>query len=457
MDAIANSVEDKLIDGLSFKHEPSASYVTGRHSSTFFPAGSNIYSTSGGTKLIKISLTGDNWLDPGTFRVMFDLHNLGTAAQSLRVLGGPHSFFRRVRVLANGTVISDLDDYNRTHEMFYNLISKNSKRNIDSEGFGQIDWDHRIKLTVNSIPGIEAGDSRTVLFQPLAGIFTQNKMIPLRLCPITIELELVNDATDPIVSHLAGGTDGFTGENTSLLWQIENVQAKADVVDLDKGFENQFVQHLLDGNTLSIPMDQYISQTQSLLNGENGQKSVRLNISRNMSSLKSVFVTFENPAAEVEVQYKPWNSFYSPMKAYTNASEKPLLYESADAYGKHNSLGEFEFYLQVGSKRYPETPIRSHAEGFYQLRKCLGIQSSNLHSIDIDPDEYRHRKFILGTDLEKVLSVSHTGLSTKHGDMLSILAEFKDPNAIRYPHSVQTVLHASAIVEIGGSGVSILD
>ena len=55
MEGTANSVEDRLIDGLSFKHKPGASYVTERKSVTYHPQGSNIYSTNG-TKLIKILL-----------------------------------------------------------------------------------------------------------------------------------------------------------------------------------------------------------------------------------------------------------------------------------------------------------------------------------------------------------------------------------------------------------------
>ncbi len=42
MEAHANSAQDKLIDGLSFKLNPGASYVQERESVTFHPQGSNI-------------------------------------------------------------------------------------------------------------------------------------------------------------------------------------------------------------------------------------------------------------------------------------------------------------------------------------------------------------------------------------------------------------------------------
>ena len=124
MEGVANSVEDRLVDGLSFQLKPGASYVTERKSVTFHPQGSNIYSTSG-TKLIKILLTGDQWLDPSTFRIMFDVVNMDSNANKLlRVLGQPHVFFKRMRVLCGGQVVEDIDNYNRVHEMFKLLKAK---------------------------------------------------------------------------------------------------------------------------------------------------------------------------------------------------------------------------------------------------------------------------------------------------------------------------------------------
>ena len=94
VEAMANSVEDYLIDGLSFKLSKGASYVTSRTQSTFWPSGSNIYSTSGGTKVVKIVLNGDQWLDPSTVRIMYDLKNNDAREnRRLRTIGGPCSFW----------------------------------------------------------------------------------------------------------------------------------------------------------------------------------------------------------------------------------------------------------------------------------------------------------------------------------------------------------------------------
>ena len=45
VEVIANSLEDTLIDGLSFKLAKTASYITNRRSCKFHPQGSNIYTS----------------------------------------------------------------------------------------------------------------------------------------------------------------------------------------------------------------------------------------------------------------------------------------------------------------------------------------------------------------------------------------------------------------------------
>ena len=91
VEAIANSIEDKLVDSLQFKLKEGASYINDGRSVTFYPQGSN--RPNAGTKVIKIMLTGNSWLDPSTFRVMFDVRNNDPAVlHELRPIGGPWVF-----------------------------------------------------------------------------------------------------------------------------------------------------------------------------------------------------------------------------------------------------------------------------------------------------------------------------------------------------------------------------
>ena len=133
VEAMAKGVEDKLIDGLSFMMQPGASYVVDRRSVTYHPQGSNIYKPSAGTKLIRILLTGDNWLDPSTLRIQFNVNNDEAAVKHLYVLGGPHSFFRRMRIPVAGQLVEDIDQYNRIHEIMSILTASESRANQATE------------------------------------------------------------------------------------------------------------------------------------------------------------------------------------------------------------------------------------------------------------------------------------------------------------------------------------
>ena len=74
-----------------------------------------------------------------------------------------------------------------------------------------------------------------------SGLLNQPKMLPLKYCPLTIELELLNNATDAIVTP---GSGVFIASNTSADWSIENVQLKCDICNLDNSLQNNYDAHL---------------------------------------------------------------------------------------------------------------------------------------------------------------------------------------------------------------------
>ena len=125
----------------------------------------------------------------------------------------------------------------------------------------------------------------------------------------------------------------------------------------------------------------------------------------------------------------------------------------------HEAGGEFEFQLQIGSKLFPEYPIRSHNEAFYQLSKTLGVQASAVHNFDISAREYRYSKFVLGTDCEKVLDAGFTGLNTRAGDLMSVKFKYasKGTGDVRLADRIHIILHSDQILEIRDSGCQVFD
>ncbi|MFM7978854.1 MAG: hypothetical protein ACKPKO_06020 [Candidatus Fonsibacter sp.] len=72
-----------------------------------------------------------------------------------------------------------------------------------------------------------------------------------------------------------------------------------------------------------------------------------------------------------------FNDFFSPMHLNT------ALWVT-----QQDMDGEFEFHMQIVCKLYPEYPIRSHAEAFYQLKKNLRVSSVAIYCI-------KHNKFTI--------------------------------------------------------------
>ena len=94
---------------------------------------------------MKFHLSGNDWLGPTTFRIMFDLvHTDTTANHNLRFVGGPWPFFQRMRVLCGGVILEDVDMYHRTHEMVSIFTSTGSRDKDIAEGFSN-PWETAIR------------------------------------------------------------------------------------------------------------------------------------------------------------------------------------------------------------------------------------------------------------------------------------------------------------------------
>ena len=197
-----------------------------------------------------------------------------------------------------------------------------------------------------TLPGIGGGDgtinyskSLTVMVEPLRGLSQQTKYIPLRYCPLEIELELT-DNDEPIVSML-GAESPFTLANIIKLWHIEQCQIKCDIVSLDNALDNSYVNHLLSGSTLNISYNTYIHSIQSKVSSD----STNVNVSSSLTSLRSVFIALaKNTGSRLNWYNQSWNNFYSPMAGNLGT-----------ACIHNDGANEITFLqLQIGSKLLPE-------------------------------------------------------------------------------------------------------
>ena len=124
-----------------------------------------------------------------------------------------------------------------------------------------------LSVRPTNINDVAPGSKVTVGFKFLSGLFNQDKYLPIRYCPITIYLELVNTYTDAIISIASDSQNPslYSNITTSETWSINNVQLKCDVVSLDNTLDNQYTDHLLSGKALpKLRMCRSISAVHSL-------------------------------------------------------------------------------------------------------------------------------------------------------------------------------------------------
>ena len=266
--------------------------------------------------------------------------------------------------------------------------------------------------------------ARRVQFKPLLGLFNQDKLIPLRYCPIQIELELVNHQADAVIT---AETEGFgNGSN----WDITDIQCKCDLLTLDSSLQNEYASHLLSGKSLPINFSTWNHTNQSTGN----DKNFSAHITRAVTRLKSIILTLHKPD---NVYYKTSHDFYHPCANN----------------GALSLANEHSYQIQIGSKLVPEYPVSNLAESFSHLRKVVG-RSFKKHS-----SWYRNRKYIIGLDLEKISGAGFTGMNMKNGDLLTL--NFRDCDALgnsdSIPSRVFCALNYDCVLNIQDSGVQLLD
>ena len=476
--------EDLLIDNLSFKLNKGSSYVTDRRSVRFYPSGSNIYKTTSGNRVIKISLNGEDnsWLDPQSVRVFFNLQNLdpqtGVYNRKLRPLSPPYCFFRRMRILAGSQVVEDFNDYGRVHHMFSKMMSEGARSDEANEDFGYRFDDEKLTLVNQATDTaltyeVNASNCQgflnymTVGFKPLCGLFSEFKYLPLKyMGNLTIELELVNSATDCIINpndydESDTGIDAalrgrFTtsvalpaggATNTSIDWEINNVFCACNVLTLDNNLNNEYVKHLLEGKGLPITYTTYITQSQTV----KGLTDISVPVIRSVSKLVGAFITFYkkgDPSAGYEYCDKEFARFYHPHQTSDDLEQ-----------GIYDVNKDLEFQIQLGSKLYPEQPCNSLTQCFYHLRKALNLPMFHQHSLSIDFKQYRDRQFLFAFSLERVQDSSYTGISTRAGQQALIRVKPAGATipANEMPEQMFITLLSESILEIKDLGLRVFD
>jgi hypothetical protein len=190
---VAAGTDNKLVNSLTFELPSVANYILERTQTTFVPQGGNTY-TPNGVRLIRFQIADPNaFLDPSSVRLYFDLLNTtpapGTgAATDINLLDVPHVLIQRVRLLCNGIQVEDIQYFGRLCSLLRRLKPKNR---VQDDLF-EATW---------TLPIPRGQQKRFVIDLPGLGLFAQSKYIWLKVCPLTIELELPLNTLESVARH----------------------------------------------------------------------------------------------------------------------------------------------------------------------------------------------------------------------------------------------------------------
>ena len=280
MDMVISGGEDSLLESLSFDLPSTTSYVQQRRLVSYYPSGASTFSPNG-VRVCRFTIAGDGWLDPSSLRVYAKLANTSANGTVLQLADGPHSLFSRCRLFIGGTLVEDIDAYGRSHQLFRRLLAPNDWCQNDAIESG---LQSSIEGAAgSSSPGIAsqqlaAGKYAMWNMAPMLGILNCGKYLPLRLSGgMQLELTLA-DASDAVVS------------TSSTSYEIQEMSLRCAVSKLDSALESSFAQMMMQNKALTIRMNTFHTQIQSLPAG-NAEMSISL--VRAFSRLNALFISFQ--------------------------------------------------------------------------------------------------------------------------------------------------------------------
>ena len=260
-------------------------------------------------------------------------------------------------------------------------------------------------------------------------------------------------------------------QNFSQTFSLQNVRLLCDVVTVDNAVQEELSRVLLSGGALPMHFTSYSTTMHNLSLTGNANQSWAVTLSRAFSRIKSIFITFDSDGAHAHSA--------TESNCFLNWHGKPDF----DVYGASNtytpaSAEGWRFQMTSGSLIWPDLPMSSTQEAWYQLSKLIGMHSS-INGVSIPPGEWLGPNFIMGIDCEKMASspgsgaAQFTGLSTRNaGDTLRFAFDnvtpwqapatgATPPQTYRASSSVPSrmyiTLHMDLVVELRAEGCVLLD
>jgi hypothetical protein len=229
---------------------------------------------------------------------------------------------------------------------------------------------------------------------------------------------------------------------------------------------------LLENTPLPVPFSSYAVQMQTI---PGTATAFSININRAFTRLRSIWFTFDGPPVGHDLQQCTQTKTslipYYRTPAVVAVNQLEVNHFHHPMVGSENlAFDTMEYQIQIGSRTYPQYPIRSLAEAAYHLHKTLGMTMSGTANIGVT--EYRNSAFIAAINLERAVNgagegASFSGESTIGGEMITLNVKNipllppvnprgGGPPVIPTPTAVYVTCFYDSIMNIRSEGVEVL-
>ena len=458
LESHAASLEDSLIPQLSFKFGPSSSYVIERRGISLYAAGSNIYSAASGTRVVRIPINAESsFIDPSSATLFFRVNNNDATTQTstnitrMQALGQAHVFFKSARILLQGQVAEEIQDFGRVYEQLLRLTDPQYQKQYAAQSFGLQDSSPEDYFDLREARKLKPGTSKTVgLPLSIFGLFGQHRFLPTGLMNMVLELTLQDPALCCRAGNLVDGS--LTTTHTTNDITLDAFVLKVDALTLDSQLMEEYNRMAL---TKTIPLSyktwHHTSFTQS---GE--QNEVTVSLQRALSRLCTVFVTLFSPSGSPAV-LQECNYFPSPVGQINSVGQVDYPFMHTDVIDDAKSVG---YQFVCNGDRYPTAPVETLSKAYYRMVLSLGFGGQTSHSIPLQAPDYATTNFVICESFEKINGSELSGKNLRGGSTLQInLKGLVQPGMLQTDKitKIFALCQYSAVAEISAQGVTILE
>ena len=116
--------------------------MTERRGISLYAQGSNIYSSSSGTRVVRIPINAESSvIDPSSAILFFRVNNDSTTQTSINItrmqcLGQAHVLFKSARILLQGQVAEEIQDFGRVYEQILRLTDPQYQNQYAAQSLG---------------------------------------------------------------------------------------------------------------------------------------------------------------------------------------------------------------------------------------------------------------------------------------------------------------------------------